>query len=82
MDTAIEAFASDLRGEVIRPEDPDYDQARNLYNGMVDQKPALIARPVDAGNVMTPVNLGRDSGLGIAIRLGDTTDQIPFSTRH
>jgi FAD/FMN-containing dehydrogenase len=37
---------------------------------MIDKKLALIARPVDAGDVMTAVNFGRDSGLEIAIRRG------------
>jgi hypothetical protein len=70
MDTTVEAFTSDLRGEVILPIDPDYDEARRLYNGMIDKKPALIARPVDAGDVMSAVDFGRNSGLEIAIRCG------------
>jgi FAD/FMN-containing dehydrogenase len=70
MDTDVQALASSLRGAVIRPGDPDYDEARALYNGMIDRKPAVIVRAVDAGDVMTAVNFGRDSGLEIAVRGG------------
>jgi FAD/FMN-containing dehydrogenase len=69
-DAAIDAFAADLRGQLIRKGDPDYDDARKLYNGMIDKRPALIARTVDAGDVMTAVNFGRETGLDVAIRCG------------
>ena len=52
---AVETFAADLRGELIEVGDPEYDEARKLYNGMIDKHPALIARAVDAGDVMTAV---------------------------
>ena len=41
--TAAEAFASDFRGEVLRPEDPGYDAARLIFNGMYQRRPAQIA---------------------------------------
>ena len=66
----MDAFAADLRGEVIRRGDPTYDEERKLYNGMIDKHPALIAKVVDAGDVMTAVNFGRGEGLDIAIRCG------------
>jgi len=37
-------LASQLHGKVVRPEDGDYDEARALYNAMIDKRPALIAR--------------------------------------
>ena len=40
---AIERFAAALRGDLVRPADPDYDKVRALYNAMIDKKPALIA---------------------------------------
>ena len=71
MDVAlVDTFAADLRGELIGGGDPEYDEARKLYNGMIDKHPALIARTVDAGDVMTAVNFGREAGLDIAIRCG------------
>jgi hypothetical protein len=44
---AFENLASSVRGPVIRPEDPTYDEVRKIHNGMIDRKPALIgAAPV------------------------------------
>jgi hypothetical protein len=43
-DSAIEAFKLSLRGELLKPGDADYEQARRIWNGMIDKRPALIAR--------------------------------------
>ena len=59
-----------LRGRLIRPSDSDYDAARALYNGMIDKRPKLIARCVDAADVIAAVNHARDQGLLVAIRGG------------
>src|SRR3989475_7787024 len=59
-----------LRGAVIGRDDADYDEARKLYNGMIDKRPLLIARCVDVADVITAVNFGRDLDLLIAIRGG------------
>src|SRR5215831_7241961 len=59
-----------LRGTLIERGELDYDEARKLYNGMVDKRPLMIARCVDVADVMTAVNFGRDHGLRIAIRGG------------
>ena len=47
-DQAIQAFRTALRGKLIQPGDADYDDARALYNGMIDKRPRYIARCVDA----------------------------------
>ncbi len=49
----IDAFRGELRGEVIEPQDARYDEARALYNGMIDKRPRVIARCVDVADVMT-----------------------------
>ena len=67
---AIEQFTASIRGDVIRPGDPGYDEARQVYNAMIDKRPALIARCTDAGDVIAAVNLARDNGLLVAIRGG------------
>ena len=69
-DQAIATLQQALRGRVIGPSDADYDTARALYNGMIDKRPRLIARCVDAADVMTAVNFGRDQDLLVAIRGG------------
>jgi FAD/FMN-containing dehydrogenase len=67
---AIQSLVASLRGTVIQPDDPGYDDARALYNAMIDKHPRLIARCVDAADVMTAVNFARDQGLLLAIRGG------------
>ncbi|MEQ1824264.1 MAG: FAD-binding oxidoreductase [Fimbriimonadaceae bacterium] len=69
-DAAIQTFATSIRGGVITPADPRYDEVRALYNAMIDKRPALIARCTDAGDVITSVNFARENGLLLAIRGG------------
>ena len=68
--TTIEEFKASLRGELIQPSDEGYDEARSLYNGMIDKRPRLIARCANVADVMTAVHFGRDNNLLVAIRGG------------
>jgi FAD/FMN-containing dehydrogenase len=68
--TTAEALGTRLRGQVIARGSEGYDVARAVYNGMIDKHPALIARCVDAGDVIAAVRYGREQGLTIAIRGG------------
>jgi FAD/FMN-containing dehydrogenase len=61
---------SELKGELIGPEDAGYDEARRVYNAMIDKQPALIARCVDAEDVTKAVGFARDHELLLAIRGG------------
>src|SRR5215475_6158855 len=63
-------FKEGLRGTLVRPNDTIYDDARALYNGMIDKRPAAIARCIDVADVIAAVNFGHDSALPIAIRGG------------
>ena len=67
---AIANFTQSLRGPVFGREHPEYEEARKLYNAMIDKRPLLIARCVDAADVVAAVNFGRDNGLPIAVRGG------------
>jgi FAD/FMN-containing dehydrogenase len=67
---AIAELRSHLRGELIGPGDPAYDGIRRVYNGMIDKRPALIARCVDVGDVIAAVGFGRERGLEVAVRGG------------
>jgi len=69
-DQIVSDLQQRIRGRVIGPRDADYDAVRALYNGMIDKRPRLIARCVDAADVIAAVNFGRDRGLLIAIRGG------------
>ena len=66
----LEALAIQLRGELIRPSDPDYDETRKVYNGMIDKHPGLFVLCVDVADVIAAVNFGRDNNLLLAIRGG------------
>ena len=68
--TAVEAFGASLRGSLITPGDPAYDEARKVYNGMIDRRPALIARCVDVADVISAVKFAREAGLTVAVRGG------------
>jgi FAD/FMN-containing dehydrogenase len=67
---AREQLGAALRGDLITPEDPGYDEARAVYNAMIDKHPAAIARCRDAADVVACVNFAREHGLEIAIRGG------------
>jgi FAD/FMN-containing dehydrogenase len=67
---AVSTLASHPRGEVIQPGDPDYDDARRVWNGMIDRRPALIVRCGGVADVLVAVAFARESGLPVAIRGG------------
>ena len=67
---AVEQLAMALRGDLIQPGDPRYDEARIVYNAMIDKHPALIAQCVDAADVIAAVTFAREQGLSLAIRGG------------
>ena len=69
-DPAYEAFATAFRGDIIGPDDANYDDARRVYNGMIDKHPALIARCVDVADVIATVNLARETHMDLAVRGG------------
>jgi len=67
---SIAEFKTNLRGRVIEPHDPDYDEVRKVYNAMIDKKPRLIARCADVADVMQAVNFARNHDVLLAIRSG------------
>ena len=64
------ALAADLRGDLVLPDDAEYDAARAVYNGMIDKRPAAIARCRDTADVVAAVGFARANGLEIAVRGG------------
>jgi FAD/FMN-containing dehydrogenase len=69
-DGAIDRFGEGLHGELLRPEDPTYDEARSIWNGMIDRSPALIVRSRGVSDVIATVNFAREQGMLLAIRGG------------
>jgi FAD/FMN-containing dehydrogenase len=68
------SFISDLQaalaGRVIAPDDPGYDEARSVFHGGIDRRPAVIARPADAADVARVIAVARETGLPFAVRGG------------
>ena len=53
-DAKVQAFQAGLRGPLIRPGDENYDEVRGVYNGMIDKRPAFIARCANVADVIDP----------------------------
>jgi FAD/FMN-containing dehydrogenase len=70
MAVSVEGLTSAVRGRVVEPGAPDYDEARALYNAMIDKRPAAIAYCVDEADVAAAIRYGTEHGLRIAIRGG------------
>ena len=67
---SIPELRARLAGQVIAPEDAEYEQARQVFMPAFDRRPAVIVRPVDAAEVAHVVSLARESGLELAVRSG------------
>jgi FAD/FMN-containing dehydrogenase len=69
-DADVRAFEKSFAGRVIRARDADYDDARAVWNRMIDRHPALIARCANTDDVVLALRFGRDRDLPISIRGG------------
>jgi FAD/FMN-containing dehydrogenase len=69
-DTNIEQLASGFSGRVLRPGDAGYDEARTIFNGMIDRKPLVIAQPATTEDVVKAVKFGRENGLLTSVKGG------------
>ncbi|HEY7335011.1 MAG TPA: FAD-binding oxidoreductase [Bryobacteraceae bacterium] len=67
---AITEFRGQFRGEVVEPGDAAYEDARKVYNAMIDRKPKVIARCTNVADVMAAVRLAKGNGLRVSIRSG------------
>ena len=69
-DSVISDFKASLQGRMMDPGDPDYDDARHIWNGMIDKRPALIARCRGVADIINSVNFARTQDLLVAVRGG------------
>ncbi|MDZ8184923.1 MAG: FAD-binding oxidoreductase [Nostoc sp. ChiSLP02] len=67
---ALKALMASLRGELLCPGDTGYDNARKVYNGMIDKHPRLIARCANVADIIASVNFAREHNLLLAVRGG------------
>lgn len=70
MSPRIQALRTAISGQVIGPDDPGYDQARAVWNGAIDKRPAVIVRCANAADVSAAIGFAREQGLEIAVRGG------------
>ena len=70
MTTSAGALSSALKGRVVERGDAGYDEARALYNAMIDKRPAAIAYCVDTADVAAAVKFANQNGVRIAVRSG------------
>jgi FAD/FMN-containing dehydrogenase len=69
-ESTVEQFKTALRGELIQPGDPGYDEARKVYNAMIEKRPRMIARCSDVADVISCVNFARENDVLLAVRGG------------
>ena len=67
---ALDELRAQVRGDVISSEDEGYEEARKVYNAMIDRRPAVVVRAVNAGDVIAAVNLARENSLDLSVRGG------------
>ena len=67
---ATQGFVDQVRGAVLRPGDQGYDDARAIWNGLIDRRPALIVQCSGAADVVDAVNFARENGLLLSVKGG------------
>ena len=67
----IQEFSQTLSQPLIMPFDPGYDEHRSIWNGMVDKRPAMIAKCINADDIKKCVNFARNHDLLVSIKEGD-----------
>src|SRR5581483_3906227 len=77
--TAARSELTDFRGQLIGPDDLDYGDARAVFNGMIDRRPALIARCAGPADVASAIRFARDRDLLLAVR-GDAHNGAGLGT--
>ena len=66
----VQEFRGSLRGSLFEPHDKGYDDARKVYNGMIDKHPGIIAQCADVADVIRSVNFARENNVLLAVRGG------------
>jgi FAD/FMN-containing dehydrogenase len=67
---ALSSFRETFAGEIVLPDDPGYDGARAVWNGMADRRPAIVVRPTGVDDVVSALRFAREEELAIAVRCG------------
>src|SRR3979490_1007713 len=73
MKAALSGLQDRFKGELVGPDHPEYDQARVVWNGMADRRPALVARCTAVDDVVAAIRFARENDLLMAVRGGGHT---------
>ncbi|HEV3095515.1 MAG TPA: FAD-binding protein, partial [Candidatus Dormibacteraeota bacterium] len=66
----VASLAEGFSGQIVTPADRGYDAVRKIHNGLIDKRPALIARCLNTADVIDAVTTARDIGLEVSVRGG------------
>ena len=66
----LDRFRASIKGKVVRPEDPDFDEVRKIWNAMIDRRPAVIVQCADASDVQRTIAFAGEHRLDLTIRGG------------
>ena len=66
----IDSLRERVHGQVITAADPGYEEARKVYNAMIDKRPEVVVKATDVGDVMAAVDYARENGRDLSIRGG------------
>ncbi len=66
----VDSLRGQVKGDVIGPDDQGYEDARKVYNAMIDRRPGVVVRPVNTEDVVAAVNFARENGVDLAVRGG------------
>jgi FAD/FMN-containing dehydrogenase len=70
MASTVDELRGRTSGQVITQDDPGYDEARAVYNAMIDRRPSVVVRATETADVIAAVNHARENGLDLAVRGG------------
>src|SRR2546428_282796 len=70
LETTASRFPEPFSGDLLRPGDAGYDESRRVHNGLIDKRPALIARCRSSADIAAAVAFARDRGLELSVRGG------------
>jgi FAD/FMN-containing dehydrogenase len=68
--SAVASLRDALAGEIVEPSDPQYDAARIVWNGMIDRRPALVARCARSADIVSAIRFAQEQDLRVAVRSG------------